>query len=261
MEELRGAYQNASPFRHVVIDGLFDPGLLDPLSAEMTGIARGQWMVVENEGSERFLRMRSVVQLRDSGMQLLSLVHSASFLYMLSEITGIWQLLPDPYLQGSGYAAMRPGDFFNVHSDRSVAYETGLTRRLAMIIFLNKSWKPEYNGQLELWNPEATKCEASIEPIFNRTIIFEVAHPNYHGVPAPIACPPDRSRQSFMFYFHTVGIDGKFDIKPHSSIFAPQFHTANRLTLRTMAREVTPPVVRKAVRKIVQAAKSTFLKS
>ncbi len=34
------------------------------------------------------------------------------------------------------------------------------------------------------------------------------------------------------------------------------FQTANRLILRTVAREVTPRVVRKAIRRIVQAAKS-----
>jgi len=113
----------------------------------------------------------------------LSIVHAAGFLHFLSEITGIPQLLPDPYLLGSGYAQMRRGDYFNVHSDRNVAYDTGMLRRLAMIVFLNKSWPADYHGKLELWNHEATSCDATIEPLFNKTIIFEVANPNYHGFP------------------------------------------------------------------------------
>jgi hypothetical protein len=196
--------------------------------------------------------MRSALAIGPAGERFLSIVHSASFLYFLSEITGIPALLPDPYLQGGGYAAMRRGDYFHVHSDRSTAFDTGLTRRLAMIVFLNKSWKPEYKGQLELWDPEAKKCEVFIDPSFNKTALFEVAFPNYHGVPVPLACPADRTRQSFILYFHTVGIDGKA-VKPHASIFAPRLRGTNRMTFRSLLREVTPPVLTRALRKLTNA--------
>ena len=250
LDELRNAYRNAAPFPNLVIDDLFQPHLLDPVLDEMAAMAASQWRLVETKSHERIRRMRSGVELGAAGTQLVSLLHSAPFLFLLSEITGIWQLLPDPYLQGAGYAAMRRGDYFNVHSDRNVAYDTGLTRRLAMIIFLNKSWDPEYNGQLQLWNDEATRCDVSIEPVYNRTVIFEVGDPNYHGVPTPIACPEDRSRQSFIVYYHTVGIDGKSEVKPRSSIFAPNFYREDP-KLRSLAREVTPPVLLKAAKKLV----------
>jgi hypothetical protein len=256
LEELRSVYRNALPFPHVVIDDLFSPQILDQLLAEMAAMTHKQWRLVETASHERMRRMRSGVELGVAGAQLVSLLHSASFLYLLSEITGIWQLLPDPYLQGAGYAQMQPGDFFNVHSDRNVAYDTGLNRRLAMIVFLNRSWDPNYNGQLELWNSEATRCDVSIDPLYNRTVLFEVANPNYHGVPAPIACPPDRSRQSFIVYYHTVGIDGKLDATPHSSIFAPNFYRRDR-TLRAFARQLTPPVLLKAARKLVTLWKTS----
>jgi hypothetical protein len=261
LDDLRDAYRTAVPFPHVIIDGLFSEQILDGVLTEMAGMAERQWMLVETGSHERIRRMSSGVELGVAGAQLVGLVHSAAFLYLLSEITGIWQLLPDPYLQGAGYAAMRRGDFFNVHSDRNVAYETGLNRRLAMIVFLNKAWDPKFNGQLELWNPEATRCDVSIEPMFNRTVLFEVAYPNYHGVPAPIECPADRSRQSFIVYFHTVGIDGKLDAKPHTSIFAPNFYRSAPSPLRSMAREVTPPVLLKAVKKLVTLWKATTTRS
>jgi hypothetical protein len=260
IEELRNGYRNALPFPHVVIDDLFSPDVLDPLLAEMAAMASKHWRLVYTASKERMRRMRSGVELGAAGAQLVGLLHSASFLYLLSEITGIWQLLPDPYLQGAGYAQMQPGDFFNIHSDRNIAYETGLNRRLAMIVFLNKSWDPKYNGQLELWNPEVTRCDVSIDPLYNRTVLFEVADPNYHGVPAPIACPPDRSRQSFIVYYHTVGIDGKLDVTPHSSIFAPNFYRADR-TMRSLAREVTPPVLLKVARKLVTLWKTSSTRS
>jgi Rps23 Pro-64 3,4-dihydroxylase Tpa1-like proline 4-hydroxylase len=251
--ELHAAYRNAKPFPHLVIDNLFSDPLLDSLLPEIEGMQREQWNNIEQDSRERTLRMRSAVEIGAAGERFLSIVHSASFLYLLSEITGIWQLLPDPYLQGGGYAVMRRGDYFHVHSDRSVAYDTGLTRRLAMIVFLNKAWEPKYHGQLELWDPDAKKCDVFIDPLFNKTVIFEVAFPNFHGVPIPLACPADRTRQSFILYFHTVGVDGKPDVKPHTSIFAPRLHGSNRLTFRSLLREVTPPVLTRALRKFTKS--------
>jgi hypothetical protein len=248
---LRKAYENSKPFRHIVVDNLFSERVLDALLAEISGMVPDQWSIIEHEGLERTVRMRSGAELGAAGGQLIGIVHSAAFLYLLSEITGIWQLLPDPYLQGGGYALMRRGDYFGIHSDRNVAYETGLTRRLAMIIYLNRSWAADYGGQLELWNPDGTRSGVSIDPLFNKTVIFEVSDPNYHGVPVPLACPADRTRQSFIVYYHTVGIDRKQGVRPHSSIFAPHLYRARRTTLRSVAKEITPPFLVKTVRTLV----------
>lgn len=256
LEDLRESYRNAAPFPHVVIDDLFSPRMLDALLVEMEAMDAARWRTVETRSVQRIRRMRSGVELGPAGAQLVSLTHSAPFLYLLSEITGVWQLLPDPYLQGAGYAEMKRGDFFNVHSDRNIAYDTGLTRRLAMIVFLNKRWDRSYHGQLELWNDAATRCDVAIDPHYNRTVLFEVAEPNYHGVPTPIACPPGRSRQSFIVYFHTVGIDGKSDLAPRTSRFAPGFYRQPESRLRTLARDLTPPILAKAARKLAGRLKA-----
>jgi Rps23 Pro-64 3,4-dihydroxylase Tpa1-like proline 4-hydroxylase len=207
-----------------------------------------QWVNVDRDPRERTVRMRSAAEMKQAGDHLVSIVHSAAFLYLLSEITGVRRLLPDPYLQGGGFAVMRRGDYFDVHADRNVAYDTGLMRRLAMIVFLNKSWKPEYNGQLELWSPDGKRCEVTVDPLFNRTILFEVAYPNFHGVPAPLACPPDRTRQSFIVYYHTAGTEDA-TVKPHTTIFAPRYFGTPSSTVRSIVREIAPPFVVRIVRK------------
>jgi len=255
VEVLQSTYRDAKPFPHLVIDGMFSTRLLDSLLAEMSDMTPGQWSLVDRDARERTLRMRSVAEMGPAGTELLGIVHSAAFLYLLSEITGVGHLLPDPYLLGGGYASMRRSDYFGVHSDRSIAYETGLVRRLAMIIFLNKAWNPAYAGQLELWNHEATRCEASVDPLYNRTVIFEVANPNYHGVPTPLMCPADRMRRSFIVYYHTAGVDGTAAVRPHSSIFAPRLHGSNRMTLKALVREVTPPALLRAVRKLRESVR------
>ena len=250
VEDLHAAYANAKPFPHLMIDNLFTDATLEGLLAEMSQMSREHWSSVDTDTRERTLRMRSAAEMGDAGSRLLGIMHSAPFLYLLSEITGIPQLLPDPYLLGAGYAMMRRNDYFAVHSDRNVAYDTGLLRRLAVIVFLNKDWRPEYHGDLELWSHDAKHCDVRIAPLFNRTAIFEVAFPNYHGVPTPLACPADRMRQSFILYYHTANIAQQPDFKPHTSIFAPRLHGTNRITLKSVVRDMTPPLLLRAIRKL-----------
>jgi 2OG-Fe(II) oxygenase superfamily len=249
--ELKHTYGEAKPFRYLVMDNLFSPALLDPLPSEITRLKSEKWLRIENESVQKVDRMRSGMDLCEAGTRLVQLLHSPGFLYLLSEITGVWQLLPDPYLQGAGYASMGRGDFFQIHTDRSVAYETGLRRRLAMIIFLNKSWNPEYRGELEIWDDQGKRCCTSIAPLFNRTVLFEVAHPNFHGVPAPLACPADRTRQSFMVYYHTAGKDENATVKPHTSLFAPGIYRKKRTALQSFVYDFAPPALLKLVKKIV----------
>jgi hypothetical protein len=250
VEDLRNTYHEAKPFPHVVVENLFPEAILDSLLGEMAEMGRERWSSIEQDTRERTLRMRSAAEMGAAGDRLLSIVHSAAFLYLLSEITGIPQLLPDPYLQGSGYALMRRSDYFSVHSDRNVAYQTGLVRRLAMIIFLNKSWPPEYHGELELWSHDAKRCDVSIAPLYNNTVLFEVANPNFHGVPTPLACPADRMRQSFILYYHTTASKHGLEIKPHSSIFAPRLYGTNRATVKSLIRDMVPPLVIRAIRRL-----------
>ena len=249
LENLSAAYHTAKPFPHVILDDLFASQSLDDLVSEMPRLGRESWV---HENDERLVKfnLRSAVELGNAGHQFVSFLHSATFLYFLSEMTGIPHLLPDPYLKGSGYHVMPPGGHFDVHCDRNVAYETGLARRLALIVYLNKSWEHDYGGQLELWDPTGTKCEVVVEPLFNRTIIFEVADGGYHGVPATVACPEGRSRNSFAVYYHTVGVNGNMAITPHSSVYSPSFYHKEKITVRSIVRDLTPPLLHRAYRRL-----------
>jgi hypothetical protein len=251
LESLRARYADAKPFPHLVLDNLFPDEILDAVVAESPQLNRDNWLFIEADGLQQVLRMRTSVDMGPASYQLAAFVHSPAFLYLLSELTGVWQLLPDPYLQGAGHAAMRRGMFMEVHSDRNVAYDTGLTRRLAMIIFLNRDWKSEYAGQLELWNHQGTGREVSIEPLFNRTVLFEVADPNYHGVPAPLNCPENRARHSFIVYFHTVGGKDGNHPSPHTSVFAPRAYEKRSRTLRKVIKNITPPFLLRAAKRVL----------
>jgi Rps23 Pro-64 3,4-dihydroxylase Tpa1-like proline 4-hydroxylase len=251
---LADRYKKASPFPHLVIDNIFDPKLLEQVYSEMVrSEARTDIWIRHNTPELDKLGQRSALSLEEGGFRLVSLLHSAQFLYLLSEATGIWNLLPDPYLHGSGYSIIPGGGKFNVHVDTTFDNTIKLTRRLVVIIYLNKDWKMQYGGQLELWDQEATKTVTSIEPLFNRTLIMEIGNRNFHGV-RPVTTSAGRGRYSFMLYYSTAGEVLGRGFGVDSSFYAPaRYH--RRLSVRVLARRCLPPVLFDALRKWIRSGK------
>jgi 2-oxoglutarate-Fe(II)-dependent oxygenase superfamily protein len=247
LEKLSVKYERAKPCKHIVVDQLFPDTLIERLVDEMPEINEDNWVCHDDEHLVKY-NLRSAVLLGKNGEELTAFLHSAVFLYFLSELTGIRELLPDPYLQGAGFHVIPSGGKFDVHVDRNTAYDTGLIRRLGLIIYLNKDWAPEYGGQLELWNSDGSYREASIVPSFNRTIIFELTDQNFHGV-SKVTAPMGRSRYSFAVYFHTACLNSARALVPHASIYGPACYR-NRYGVRDMIKDVTPPVLLRALKRV-----------
>jgi hypothetical protein len=244
VSDLLRDYRRAEPFPHLVLDHLFPADELHLVRDGFPQPSSEKWV---NERNERFAKsnLRSAVYLAEYGYAFASMLHSAAFLYFMTEITGIQALLPDPYLSGAGYRVMEGGAKFEVHADTNHDGHCGLHRRLAMMIYLNQAWRPEFGGQLELWNQDATRCEKVIEPVFNRTVIMEIGDRNFHAV-QPVASGSGAVRKSFMVYFHTV--DGS--IVPHYSIYAPSIYRDKDPWIRRVARGALPPVLWQGLSKL-----------
>ena len=76
-------------------------------------------------------------------------------------------------------------------------------------------------------------------------MLFEITDQNFHGVPATVNCPDGRARCSFVAYYHTAGVnDSK---SAHTSIYAPSIYQPKKSFFRKFAKEVTPPVVHRAL--------------
>jgi 2OG-Fe(II) oxygenase superfamily len=247
---LHASWENAKPFRHIILDDVFDTDLLERVCQEIPRIDDQTW-VRENDDHIKQFNHRSPISLREGASELVNLLHSAAFLYFLSEVTGIWDLLPDPYLQGASYHVVPRGGFFDVHVDRNVAYSTGLVRRLALMLYLNKRWKTEYGGQFELWNESGTQRAKSVEPVFNRCLIFEVTETSYHGLPVPVACPLGQTRNSFAVYYHTVARAGDAEVKARTSVYAPTSYRPRSFNMRSLAKDLTPPLLLRAAKKLL----------
>jgi hypothetical protein len=48
-------------------------------------------------------------------------------------------------------------------------------------------------------------CVKKITPEFNTMVIFTTTDYNYHGLPSPLQCPPDKSRKSISLYYYSNG--------------------------------------------------------
>jgi hypothetical protein len=96
-------------------------------------------------------------------------------------------------------------------------------RRLNLIYYLSDDWKDEYNGQLELWNTDLTKCQVKLSPIFNRMMCF-VTQPegdtiSWHGHPKPLEFPDGVYRKSIALYYYTKEKPNNVFAEKHKTIY------------------------------------------
>ena len=136
-------------------------------------------------------------------------------------MTGINEILiPDPYLIGGGLHELRNDGFLNIHADFNRHPKMKLDRRLNILIYLNKDWKNEYGGQLQLWDKNMKKCEQNIVPTFNRMVIFSTTDSSYHGNPIKVCHPKLISRKSIAMYYYSNGRpSSENQLGDHSTIF------------------------------------------
>src|SRR6202042_3254254 len=111
-----------------------------------------------------------------------------------------------------------PRGRLDVHVDFNYIADRRLHRRLNILIYLNKDWRPEWGGEIELWDPEVKVRHASLSPAFNRCVVFATSDVSYHGVTA-VRCPEGRVRKSFAAYYYTREAPPHWTGEGHSTLF------------------------------------------
>jgi Rps23 Pro-64 3,4-dihydroxylase Tpa1-like proline 4-hydroxylase len=122
---------------------------------------------------------------------IFNLLYTDNFIDILKNLTNIKNLEYDPYLHGAGLHSHPKYGRLHVHLDYEKHPITGKERRLNLIYFTNKDWKQEYNGDLQIWAKNMSKCEQKIYPKFNSAVIFQTNDVSWHGLPDKILCPDD----------------------------------------------------------------------
>jgi hypothetical protein len=195
----RDEFARAAPFPHVVIDDFLRPEAAEGLLADFD--ASSSWTFLHHF-NEKKSQCSDPAAMPAACRSVIADLQSPPFVAALETLTGVAPLLADPNLDGGGLHETRAGGFLNVHTDfLSHAKRRHWSRQINLLLFLNKDWPEAYRGWLELWDAQVSECVRRIAPTFNRCVIFRTSGTSFHGVPAGVACPPDRSRRSLALYY------------------------------------------------------------
>jgi len=246
-------YINARPFPHIVLDNFMDPRLLDRILEEFPKPDAIKWQKFDN-AQEIKLASAAEASFGPVTRILLHHLNSITFLDFLGKVTGIENLIPDPCFDGGGLHQIVRGGKLGVHADFNKHPRYGLDRRLNLLLYLNKNWREEYGGELELWDRDMTRCVQKVLPVFNRILVFSTTDFTYHGHPDPLRCPEGMTRKSLALYYFSNGRPAHEVTGVHSTLFKARSETDFRPTagqrLRSVARDIPPPVVTRLIKKL-----------
>jgi hypothetical protein len=190
------------PFPHVVLDDFFDASLATSLEAEFQSPGsndQSQWMRYWNPIEKKYARTDFTGL--PATQRAFEALQSDAFVDKVRRVTGIPDLFSDPHLHGAGLHYHPRGGKLDMHLDYSIHPISGKERRLNLIVYLNRTWEPEWNGSLELWDKDFTGCVRTIAPAWNRAVLFRTSDLSFHGLPSPIACPEGTGRKSLAIYY------------------------------------------------------------
>ena len=216
---LHAQYGSAEPFPHIVLDGLFDDEALDAVLREFPDRKAMKWREFDSATEKKLGYYHESSSISKRVRDFLNEMNSFEMLLWLEALTGIEGLIPDPYFGGGGLHQIEPGGFLKVHADFNVHPKLKLDRRLNLLVYLNKNWRDEYGGHLELWDREGKSCRTKILPLFNRTVIFSTSDTSFHGHPHPLTPPAGGSRKSVSLYYYTAGRPAEERSAPHDTLF------------------------------------------
>jgi hypothetical protein len=238
--------KQASPFPHLVVQGIFNPRLLELVIEEFDMMSGAGWTDVKSS-YESTRRSTLGTRLGPASQLYFDIVNSGWFTEWLSGVTGVPYLLPDPKLFGGGLHESKPGASFAVHRDFTYHRHVGLRNQMVMITYLNHGWQDEWGSALELWDKSRNACVTKVQPEFGHTLIMPHGPVSYHGHPTPMKTPDGRPRRSIAAYFYTSPNAGKPDADESASIF---LDTKRSDKIKNVLRNLTPPVIWHSVRKL-----------
>jgi hypothetical protein len=221
-EGLRGAFAEAQPFPHVVIDDFFELEVAQALEQDIPPFDDPSWMEYSNPIEEK-RALNHWDRFPPATYRVFTYLNEG-FLAPLHSLTGIADLCADAGLHGGGWHVHARGGKLNVHLDYSVHPKLQLERRLNLIVYLTTGWDAAWGGALGLWSHDAEdtapeKLVNTVDCRFNRAVIFDTTHA-WHGLPDPIACPEGVYRKSLATYYLTptredASTRGKALFAPH----------------------------------------------
>ena len=203
---LQSQYSAQIPYPHIELDNFFSEEFLSSVINEFPDLSK-------IKGSENYKNLNEIKFAYNDYNKFpknikffFDFLNSSYFLKFLQNLTSIKEkLIADKDLNGGGLHEIKSGGLLKVHTDFNRHPSKELDRRVNVLIYLNKNWKKEYNGCLELWDKDMKFCKKKILPNFNKMVIFSTTDFSNHGHPEPLKCPQNVSRKSLALYYFSKG--------------------------------------------------------
>ena len=195
------------PFDHWIIDDFFPPDKAQRITENFPAYDDKRWYFYENP-IENKKTLQDWLRFPPEIYQTLQELCSNDFIETIKSITLIKNLYPDYGLHGGGLHMHGRGGNLNIHKDYSIHPKLKMQRKLNLIVYMSDDWDPAWGGGLELWsnNLETNRpgeLVKTIEPKFNRAILFDTTQDSWHGLPSPLTCPEGKYRKSLAVYYLT----------------------------------------------------------
>lgn len=228
---IKSSFQSRKPFRYVVFDDFFLPEMAEAIYAQYPSVDEGVWDATTYIDQKRKFQ-QNTFPVDTIFSEVFSELNSIEFMQWLKSVTELEEdLIADDELFGGGLHQSVSGAFLNVHVDYNIHPKTKLHRRLNVLVYMNKDWRDEYEGHLELWDFADGKkiLIESVAPAFNRCVIFETNEVSYHGHPKPLKTPRGVSRKSLAAYYYTKSRPPAELAEDHNSVFVNTEGVAGQL--------------------------------
>jgi hypothetical protein len=205
--EATARFAGAEPFPHAV----FDDTLMLPSESVLASFPDERWQSwrrYRDEYQRGKLICSDVTRMSPLLQRLVAECSAPPFLDALAALTGVGQLIPDPYLEGGGLHATLAGGTLAPHTDFHVYTRLGLYRRLNVLVYLNPEWTDADGGALQLFATGSGAPSVEIAPVFGRLVVFRTDDRSPHGFTTPVAA--GRVRRSLAFYYYTATESAEF---------------------------------------------------
>lgn len=241
---MRESLACAQPFAHLVVDGWFNPTLLELVHEEFDLYPAGLQSV--HTKRERTYRSQALGFGPATNLYF-SIVNGGWFVEMLSNITNTPALMADPSLYGGGLHESRHGGTFAIHRDFDHHPRNGLYNEMVLLTYLNKEWQPEWNGALELWDATATRAVKDVLPEFGRSVVLLHGRTSYHGHVKPLQPPSGITRRSLGAYYYSNRLGrAEQGMRPTNFLLNDSVDRA-----KLLMKNITPPVLWHAIKRLV----------
>ncbi len=247
-------YAFAEPFPHIVLDNFLPENITRMALNEFPPRPLPSDRVFEMGYAGLHKRQVLPEECTPPARRMFHFFNSAPFLQFLEGLSSIQGLIPDAYFNGGGFHEISRGGLLGVHADFRINEALHLQRRMNVIVYLNDDWKPEFGGNLELWDRKMQNKCAEIAPIFNRCVVFNTDADTYHGHPDPLTCPEGVFRRSMALYYYTASKEIYNETPNNSTIYqarpgdaAATHREAFGLRFEQHVRQWVPPALQRYV--------------